>query len=802
MPNATREPQRQFPAGRFALSQVAGAVVLMAGLLQGAAFAQSASEEDAPLELKPSPRLLETIPKPVREQLPTFMYGDRTSGRPDLETVLEGDAMLRRGDTVVKGDRIEYDQSTDVVKARGNVLINNAGNVFEGPALQLKVDSFEGFFDHPKYQLLKGGGHGVAERADFLDDKRAILSKASYSTCKREPGPGWLPAWVLNATSINIDNEEEEAEAKGAVLRFMDVPVLAFPTMGFPMTDKRKSGVLPPTLALDNLNGVEVTLPYYWNIAPNRDATLYPSVMSKRGVNLGGEFRYLEPTYRGFARADYMPSDKLRDMSRWGIAATHTGIVPTGIPSIGNLGLNINVNRVSDDNYWRDFPRATTSLTQRLLTTEAGLSWGQGNFSTGLRALKYQTLKDVTAPITPPYDRLPQATARYARFDVAGFDFSVDGDYSQFEGDRDLTNQANAKRTFVLGQVSRPFIAPGWFVTPKVQLNATNYQFDAPISNGATSANRTVPTFSLDSGLIFERDASYFGRAYRQTLEPRAFYVYTPFRNQNFLPNYDSGVSDFNFATIYTENAFVGNDRISDSNLLTLGVTTRFLEPNTGAEIARFGIAQRLRYKSQLVTLPGGTPIEDRLSDILVGSTINWTPTWMLDTTIQYNPKTQRSERATIGGRYSPTNYRVLSAAYRVQRDVNQLVSSEQIDIGWQWPLNDLWGDKGRDLGKGNGLGAGRWYSVGRLNYSMVDKKFADSIVGLEYDGDCWIGRVVLERIQRSNQTANKKIMFQIEFIGMSRIGSSPLKTLRDSIPRYQYLREQITTPSRFGSYD
>ncbi len=330
-----------------------------------------------------------------------------------------------------------------------------------------------------------------------------------------------------------------------------------------------------------------------------------------------------------------------------------------------------------------------------------------------------------------------------------------------------------------------------------MQLHATNYQFDAPLANGAVSASRTVPTFSLDSGLVFERDASYFGRALRQTLEPRAFYVYTPFRDQSSLPIYDSGATDFNFANIYTENAFVGNDRISDNNLLTLGLTSRLLDPDTGAEAARFGIAQRLRFKNQNVTLPGGTPVTDRISDVLLGASLNWNPSWTLDTTVQFNPKTRRSERSTIGARYSPGNYRVISAAYRLQRDL-----SEQLDIGWQWPINDLWGDKGQDLGPGQGQGGGRWYSVGRLNFSMRDGKLVDSVIGLEYDACCWLGRVVLERLQTGTTSATQRIMFQLEFVGFSRLGANPLKTLKENIPRYQYLREQISSPSRFSNYD
>jgi len=405
----------------------------------------------------------------------------------------------------------------------------------------------------------------------------------------------------------------------------------------------------------------------------------------------------------------------------------------------------------------------------------------------------------VIAPITPPYDRLPQLATRYTRSNVNGFDYSVGADYTRFQSDRAFLKlpEDDGQRVFVAAQLSRPWLTQAGFITPKLQLHATNYQFDAPF-NGATAASRVLPTFSLDSGLVFERDASYFGRAFLQTLEPRAFYVYTPFRDQSLLPNYDSGANDFNFATIWSENAFVGNDRISDSKLLTLGATTRLLNPDSGAETARFGLAQRLRFKDQKVTLlPNDPPVIDRISDVLLGASVNWDSRWALDAMAQFNPKTERSVRSTLGARYNPGPYRTVSTAYRYQRD-----ASEQLELGWQWPVNDLWGDRGQNLGPGRGQGEGRWYSVGRLNYSLKDAKLVDAVLGFEYDAGCWLGRAVLERLQTSTTSATQRIMFQLEFVGFTRLGINPLKTLRSNIPSYQNLRERTSPASRFSNYD
>ena len=780
------------------------ALLSLALLHAQGAWAQDA-DLDAPLVLKRTPQLTETIPPTLRGQLPTFVDGDKISGRPDLETVVEGNATLRRGDLSLRADRLEYYQPDDRARATGNVRINQAGNVYEGPELELKIETFEGFFNKVRYRFLATGGRGDAERIDFVDSNVSVARMATYTTCRPEDYPGWMPAWLLSAATLTTDSEDNVGVATNARLTFMGISTPPFPSLSFPLSNDRKTGMLPPIIGIDNVNGVDITTPYYWNIAPNRDATLYPTLMSKRGINLGTEFRYLEEKYSGEIRADYMPDDRLRDRDRWGIWTHHSQQFDARYFGLDSLVGTLNINRVSDNDYWRDFTR-TPSLTQRLLANDGSLNWAKGDWSGTARALSYQTLQYAEAPILPPYDRMPQITANYSQLDWNGFDFTVGNDYTRFEAKNPtVQGQPNGERVFSLASLSRPFLTPGTFITPKVMLNATAYQFDAPLlTNAATSATRVVPTFSLDSGLIFERDANYFGRAFRQTLEPRAFYVYTPFRDQNYLPVYDTAQNDFNFATVYTENAFSGNDRISDSNLMTLGVTTRLIDPDTGAEAARFGVAQRLRLADQLVTMPGGVPVTDRLSDLLLGAQINWTSKWTVDGTVQYNPDTQTSARTALSARYNPGPYRTVSAAYRYQADTTPTSndSNRSIDVTWQWPLNDLWGDKGQDLGPGRGQGGGRWYAVGRLNYSLESSKLTDGVLGFEYDGCCWIGRVVVERVTTGQVTANTRIMFQLELVGFASIGSNPRRTLTQNIQRYTPMRQPGVGPSRFTNYD
>ena len=766
-------------------------------------MSEGPNDVDSPIPLKMTRMLAEKPPEGDANKPASFAFGDRVSGRPDLETVLDGNAEVRMGPNALRADRIELYQPDDSLEAIGNVRLSTRGNQYQGPRLKIKLDTYEGFFAEPSYQFIANGGNGTASRIDFVNQKTLIARDASYTTCERTDPASWgNPAWILTATSFKFDQEAQIGEATGAVLKFKGIPILAAPVFSFPTSDKRKSGLLPATFSIDNISGAAISQPYYFDIAPNRDATFSPMVMSKRGIDLGGEYRYLESDYRGRLRGTFMPGDKLRQRNRWSYALVHSGRLDTGLAAIGSVGLNVNLNRVSDDDFWRDFPRIGLAVPQRLLANDTNVNWGRGYFTSAIRALKWQTLQDPLSPIVPPYDRLPQVTAAYTRVNAPiaglnGFDWSLSGDFTRFSANRVLTGQPNSDRAVAIAQISRPWIAPGGFITPKLQLHTTTYRFDSPLVDGKLSASRVVPTLSLDGGLQYERQAHYFGRDFTQTLEPRAFYVRTPFRNQSALPNYDTSQNDFNFATIFTPNAFSGNDRISDSNLLTLGMTSRLINPDSGAEAVRVGVAQRLRFSDQKVALPGGLPVTDRISDLLFGTSINWDPQWSFDGTVQYNPKLKVSERSTFGARYNPGPYRVISASLRRQRDI-----SNSVDVGWQWPLNDFWGDKGKDLGAGRGQGGGRYYSVGRLNYSVTDKKLVDAVVGLEYDGCCWIGRVVLQRSQNSTVATNTRILFQLELIGFSRLGVNPLEVLKLNIPRYQLLRDKVEAPSRFTNYD
>lgn len=773
-----------------------------------------ASAEDGVLDLKPSLEMVPRLSEQALSDAPTFVGGQLVEGSAGRNLSIQGAATLRRHDVVIDADRLDFDQTTSQARARGNVLLNRMGDRFVGEELTYNTETNSGVFLKPQFTLLANEVKGDASKVEFANQLQTTAHDVRYSTCPRPPGEHWLPAWMMRSKRVELDQVEEVGEAHNAVLEFKGVPLLASPYLTFPLSNKRKSGLLPPTLNADNINGVEVTLPWYWNIAPNHDATFYPTVMAKRGIDYGAEYRYLTPGSDGVVRGAFMPNDSLRNNEdRWALSYQHAHRLPLGsaLAAVGLGGearLRWNLNRVSDDNYWRDFPRTTTSLTTRLLNNEAEATWAGGPWQFSALASQWQTLQVPEAVISKPYNRLPSLALRYnpTALGWAGlgdWKLSAQAEWTQFERKtvQGPADPDNGSRSVLVSQVSRDWTAPGWFIKPKFQWHTSQYALKVPNAKGQTAFSKSIPTISADTGLIFERDFDWQGQSQLQTLEPRLFWTWTPFKFQD-NPIYDTAFKEFNTTTLFSENLWGGHDRLSDTRAVTAGLTSRWLRAVDGAEWARAGVAQRLTL-ADCVGETGCSQDETEVrSDILVDGFVRLTDRWGADFSAQMDNQLRFARRTVSSLRYSPTNYRSVSVGLRTQKATADTVQTEFVDVGWQWPVSDLWGADAQDQGPGRGLGVGRWYSVAKINYNVANKVMSDLVAGFEYDGGCWVGRFVTSQIQRGSEQKNIRYMFQLEFVGFSRLGVSPLQTLRESIPRYQFLREQVNPPSRFQQYD
>ena len=778
--------------------------------------ADPASQTGEPIELRASPMAQPPPRGEAGRQLPIILRAQTLHGRPDLETVAEGNAEFRRGGLVIRADRLTYDQPDDLAIAKGDVHISRDGNIYSGPELQLKVQRFEGFFVNPVYYFSRTGAGGTAQRVDFLDEQRAVASGATYTSCPVDGSDGsGGPAWLLTTDRVQVDFATNEGIAEGAVLRFYGVPILAAPRLSFPLTDARKSGWLPPSFGLDSKSGVQASIPYYWNIAPNRDATLTPALSSRRGPSLESEFRYLEPKLGGEVKLNLLPHDQVTGTTRYALNALHDTDFDR------DTRLQMRLLRVSDDDYWKDFPHQVASLTPRLLASDLRVSRQFGDWNTYARVQRWQVLQtaDPATRIEAPYERLPQIGARHTSRFGRGFEFDFESEFNRFVNPADAvsTPRATGIRLHALGNLSRPYVTPGWSLTPKLAFNAASYSLDRRPGSIEATSSRVVPTLSLDSAWVFERDARFLGRAVRQTLEPRLFYVNTPFRDQTSLPNFDSATKDLNFDSVFTENAFSGVDRVSDAHHLTAGVTTRVLDPDTGAEALRLGLAQRFLFRDQRLTLqPNGQPdaaLTRGFQELLLLGSTTLIPAWTLNASVQYTPANGRLTRSVVSARYSPGPYRTLSVTHRLTRGL-----SEQVELGWQWPIYgpapDASGSGLRSAGAGAGGGGraeggsasagchGSWYAVGRVNYSTLDRRITDGVAGVEYDAGCWIGRVVATRTSTGLSEATTRLLLQLELVGLSRLGTNPLQVLKDNIPGYRLLRDERAPVQPLSTYD
>ena len=690
------------------------------------------------------------LPKaePMQESS-AIVEADRLSGKNDSYIEASGNAILRKGGQSVRADHLEYSQDTQELNAQGAVVLEQNGSTMSGPHLQLNMDTSAGFMEQPQYYLQENDARGSADMMHFQDKQHYTLDNATYTTC-----PAGNDDWFLKMGKLEIDREQQIGTAHHTKVVFMGVPILYSPWMDFPLNNQRKSGFIAPTYGFTVKGGYELTLPYYWNIAPDRDATIAPRYMRKRGLMLNNEFRYLEPKYGGEVQLDVLPHDALENISRDRVGFKHQQVLASGLNGY------IDFNRVSDDDYFRDLANSANSTSQVNLMREAVLSYQTGPWYAAVRVQHFQTLQDPSAPIVEPYARLPQVTVGTQQ-DRTGAKLSFAGEYVDFSH----PTLVDGQRLVLNPSVSYPLLNdPAIYVTPRFGLHSTYYTMKPNNTGGQQNMSRNMPIFSVDSGVAFEREGKLFGTGYVHTLEPRAFYVYIPYRDQSQLPNFDSAQVDFSFTQMFTENRFSGSDRIGDAEQVTLAATSRWLDQSNGAEKLKVTLGERFSFKTPQVNLVTPAASTSK-SDILLAISGQVTGAWSLDSEFQIDPNQSHTQRYNMAARYRPEAGKALNLGYRFTRN-----TLRQADISTQWPIFN------------------RWQGVGRMNYSLQDRRMLEVIGGLEYNQSCWTMRLVAHRFTTATLQYNTGIFVQLELNDLIKVGSDPLKLLKQSVPGYTKL--------------
>jgi LPS-assembly protein len=762
--------------------------------------------QDAPAAAIPHPA---TTPfsQTDKKSAPTSLTANKVDGINDVEVVAEGDARLERAGDTLTADRIVYRQLEDEVEAKGKVRLISPDTEISGPRMRMRLEEGTGEFESPAYMIKRqpspvpepaltllglpttteGGavlattgrmlvrpavtGSGVADRLEFRGEDQYHLENATFSTC----APGKRD-WEMVVDVLDLDYTGEVGAGRNAVVKFMDVPFFYMPWMNFSLNNQKKSGFLPPTIGSTSKSGLELTAPWFWNIAPDMDATITPRLMTRRGVQLNTELRYLLDTPqnrtqpgmpdKGQVRVEYLPGDQLANRDRYGYSISHNQVLGHGFAAA------LNLNGVSDDNYFSDLSTRVSQVSQGNLLRQGMLTYGGPWYSAAFNVQSYQTLQN----LAKPYQRLPQLTGTAFRYDLPlGMAFNLNAEYVNFDHPTELIG----KRTTLYPQLSLPLATAAFSLTPKIGVHATQYELEGlnrpaavAWSSVPTSQNRAIPIFNVDGSFVMERDTNWFGQSLVQTLEPRAYYLYVPNRDQSKIPVFDTGIAGFNYAQMFSENRYAGGDRIGDANELTLAVTSRLLDPASGADLLRATLGTRYYFTDQQVTLPGETARTERSADILGTFAGQVLPHIYADIGWQYNPRDARTDRLTLSGRYRPEAGKVINAGYRYARDL-----LGQIDVSAQWPL------------------FGGWHGVGRYNYSTKENRVIEIIGGLEYDAGCWAGRFVVQRLATIADQPTTAIFFQLELNDFARIGSSPLQLLRRNIPGYGVINQPTADP-------
>ncbi|MBA4381465.1 MAG: LPS-assembly protein LptD [Sideroxydans sp.] len=707
--------------------------------------------EDAPIPLKVD-RTFNRLPA-SEEQTSAFFIADQIDSKHGEKLIARGNAELRQDGQVVTSDILTYDEVSKDLIAEGGVRIEQGDTTVVGPKLQMNMDSNIGDMQEPRFTFAETGGRGSADVAHIASRKEYELEGATYTTCPIDNDD-----WLLKMSRLDIDRTSQIGTAYNARVLFMGLPILYTPWMNFPLSDKRRSGLLGPTFGSTTTGGREVTIPLYLNVADNFDATLSPRYMNKRGTQLNNEFRYLQPNAVGEVHADVLQSDKISQADRTRFSLKHAQQLGGGFSGY------LNLNRVSDNNYYRDLADNLNATSQTNLLQEGVLNYSGGWWSAVARVQHYQTLQDPLAPVAQPYWRQPQIGVNANRT-AFGSNVSVTGEYVDFRHP-DL----NGQRMMIYPSISYPLLnAPGYFLTPKIGVHSTRYILEDSSFGYARNNSRTLPIMSIDGGLVFERSDSFFGNGYMQTLEPRAYYVHIPYKDQSNLPNFDTAQAPFSFGQMFTENRFLGNDRVGDADMLTLALTSRAIDDDDGTERIRVAVAERFSFTAPQVNLSTPSDSNSR-SDILTTVGGKLTRSWRLDSLFQYNPNLGHVESYNAAARYNPEPGKLLNLGYRYTRDVLR-----QMDVSTQWPIS------------------GRWHAVGRLNYSLQDDRIVEALGGLEYNQDCWALRLIAQSFATATKESTTGIFVQLELNDFVRIGSDPLAALRTSVMGYTKLNDLPT---------
>lgn len=725
------------------------AVAMLLILASAGAVAQSPAA--APGEFLFCPAYPSLAPPPVSgpapSSAPIVFEADQGTARKSGTSHFEGHVVVTRGNERFWVNSVYYNRNTNVLTGEGDLRYANPNLSLEGPSGRYDFVTDQGSFWDSLYQLPRLHGRGKAARIETYSSDKTNLYGLTYTTC-----PPGNQDWILHARRIVLNHDTEIGYAHEAWVSLKGMPLLWTPYLSFPLTDRRKSGFLVPGFSQSSTNGLDLEVPYYWNIAPNMDMTVTPRIITKRGFMAIDTYRYLLPGTNGQFHVEYLPHDRQTDSTRglskfydWSQISQNWNIISS-------------LEYVSDFNYLSDFG---TSLQQVSQTYQPRIVTATYQAAPGSAFITFQDLAPLNPTITAserPYRKLPEAGFDFAWPDYRiGLTPGVAAEFARFEAPARL----GARREDLRPYLQEYFGNGTWFLTPRLAYDATHYDINAFAGDPAHTLNRDAPILSLDSGLTFERELGH-NNWLTQTLEPRAYYLYVPYREQNSIPLFDTYQPPLTMGQLFSTNRFVGLDRLGDANQLSLGLTSRFIDSASGEQLASVGFGQAFYFSNRDVTLPGEAPQTTARSDYVGEVTANVSHDIFASVTADYNPYQHNFDQGYLAFQYQPGTYQVLNLGYLYRQG-----ALNQTNISFAWPI------------------AGHWSAVGRWNYSIRDRQTIESMAGIQYDNCCWRFRVVTRRFVTSNGQGSYALYFELQLKGLGSLGNRLNGFLHDDIYGY-----------------
>lgn len=682
-------------------------------------------------------------------------------------SIFTGNVVVNRTGQELKASRATYDQRTGDVTAQGDVSLRDSDIILNSQHAEWSMSKDEGSLENADYRIREMHARGNAEHVHRQGKVKTELKDATYTTCAQGDD-----AWLLQASKVELDHENFVGSARNVVVRLGGIPVFYTPYMSFPLSDERKSGFLVPSIGSSDKTGFDVSTPYYWNIAPNKDATLTPRYMADRGLMLNGEFRYLNEQGQGNIDAGFLASDNLQGVGssinpNYQQDRKHFSWQNNSQLS-SRWSSSLDYNYVSDSAYIEDFSSSLSLASTTHLNRQLNVAYNTDNWNFTGQLQGYQTLTDDVTP----YKQLPKLRFSGLLPDqTMGLSYGLTAEYVDFEHDKLTAGQ----RFDIEPSVSLPWRTAAGFVTPRLAIRHTQYsltEHDTAIVNKTPS--RTLPIASIDSGLFFDRDMTLAGKRYTHTLEPRAFYLYIPERNQTDIPIFDSGLRTFSMGQLFSYDRFSGTDRIGDANQITTALTSRIIEQQSGREKLRVSLGQIHYFQDRKVSINNNLIETQSDSDMVAEIAASVAKEWTIRGEAQWDPHGDTNNLSAVSVRYRGDNGQLVNISHRYRRDsINTTDGLEQVDISARIPFNAQWSM------------VGRWY------HSLKENRTLEGLAGIEYGSCCWATRLVVRDYVNSASTSttlqdrNLAIFFQIELKGLGNFGQNSDSLLEESVLGY-----------------